>query len=100
MYKYLLVFSEQTVRSGYVPGELEQLWEDEWRQAVLRAALSEVRREVQETTYRAFELFALQDQPAKAVAKELGLSENAVSSAKRRVLARLREILPLIQDTF
>jgi RNA polymerase sigma-70 factor (ECF subfamily) len=80
------------------PDEQDAHWEAEWRAAVLGHALEAVRREVQPATWLAFERFALEERDARAVAAELGLSENAVYGAKRRVLARLREVLPLVED--
>jgi RNA polymerase sigma-70 factor (ECF subfamily) len=75
-----------------------ELWEEEWREAVLRQCLGEVRREVHETTFRAFVEFALEGRPAGEVARELGISENAVFGAKRRVMARIRELRPLMDE--
>jgi RNA polymerase sigma-70 factor (ECF subfamily) len=80
------------------PDEQAELWESEWRGALLGEAMAAVRQEVQPATWRAFEAFSLEDRDASEVAAELGLTENAVYGAKRRVLARLREILPLLED--
>jgi RNA polymerase sigma factor (sigma-70 family) len=77
-------------------GRLSEIWEDEWRQAVLHQCLVEVGREVEPSTLRAFELFARKGWPAEQVAAELNMSENAVYGAKRRVLGRIRELLPQI----
>jgi RNA polymerase sigma-70 factor (ECF subfamily) len=79
---------------------LEELWEEEWRGAVLAQCLREVSLEVQPVTLAAFRSFALAGRPAAEVAAELGLTENAVYGAKRRVLERVREILPLLDDQF
>ena len=81
-------------------GELEERWEEEWRKAVLSQSLGEIRALVQPQTYAAFEEFALKDRPAAEVAQELGITENAIFGAKRRVLERLREILPLMEDAW
>jgi RNA polymerase sigma-70 factor (ECF subfamily) len=89
------IFSGLESREGQ-----EQLWEAEWRDAVARACLEEVRREVQESTFRAFERFALEGLPAEVVAAELGLTPNAVYTAKRRVLRRVRELRPLLEDSW
>ncbi len=72
---------------------LQDVWEDEWRTALFAHCLAEVRAEVTPQTYAAFDRFACQDQPAAAVAAELGISENAVYGAKRRVLDRVRELV-------
>jgi RNA polymerase sigma-70 factor (ECF subfamily) len=82
------------------PDRMQELWEQEWQQAVLRACMDEIRREVQAQTLVAFEMFALQDRPAEEVAQHLGVSRNAVFLAKRRVLQRLRELRPLMNEIF
>ncbi len=75
----------------------EQIWDQEWRGAVMRQCLAEVRREVGEKTFTAFELFASKGWPARKVAEHLGLTSNAVFIAKHRVLQRVRGLLPQIE---
>jgi RNA polymerase sigma-70 factor (ECF subfamily) len=82
------------------PPELVAAWEEEWEQAVLSQCLEEIRGEVAPRTYRAFVGFALEGRPAAEVGRELGLSENAVFSAKRRILRRIRELLPVLRDAW
>ncbi len=43
------------------------------------------------TTWEAFRRFAIEGLPAAQVAAELGLTVNAVTLAKSRILKRLRE---------
>ncbi len=81
-------------------GELEAIWEEEWRAAVLRHCLGLVRGEFEPRTIEAFERFALREEPARMVGGALGLSENAVFGAKRRVLRRLQELEPLLDEVF
>lgn len=88
----------QALGAAQAPDELAQAWDDEWRQAVLRQCLEAVGREVQPTTLAAFERFVLDGLDARAVAAELGLSPNAVFGAKRRVLERIRDLLPLMEE--
>lgn len=90
----------ERVRELAGPEDLEAAWEDEWRQAVLRQCMEEVRREVMPATYEAFRRFALEGRPSEEVAAELGISVNAVFGAKRRVLERMREILPLMEEVW
>ena len=78
--------------------ELESVWDEEWRDAVLRECLAQVRREVQPATYEAFDLFALQGQAAQCVAEKLGITSNAVFGAKRRILKRIRELHETMED--
>ena len=91
----------QDVLGGLESDEgLEEQWEEEWRASVAAACLDEVRKEVQASTFRAFELFALEGRPADEVAAELGLTPNAVYGAKRRILRRVRELKPLMEDVW
>ena len=53
--------------------------------------LAVVRPDFSSTTWEAFQRFGVEGVPARRVAEELGLSENAVILAKSRVLKRLRE---------
>lgn len=89
--------------TGYFAGladdtSMETIWDEEWRAAVLARCLEQVRTEVQPTTYEAFAMFACQGVPAEDVAKKLGMTANAVFGAKRRILRRVRELLPTLED--
>ena len=53
--------------------------------------LSTVRSDFNQATWDAFQQFAVAGRPAADVARELGLTVNAVVKAKSRVLDRLRE---------
>jgi DNA-directed RNA polymerase specialized sigma24 family protein len=68
------------------------VFEEEWERAVMAECLETACRQVDGQTYRAFELYALQDWPAEKAAGHLGMSVNAVYIAKSRVLTRLRQI--------
>jgi RNA polymerase sigma-70 factor (ECF subfamily) len=81
------------------PDDLDELWESQWRDEILRQGLEELRREVQPTTFEAFRLFVSESLPAEEVARRTGLTPNAVYGAKRRMLARLRELMPLLEDS-
>jgi len=76
------------------------IWEEEWRAALLRQCMAEVRYEVQPGTFEAFELFAVQGWPAERVAAHLKITPNAVFGAKRRILRRIRELLPNMERTW
>ncbi len=79
---------------------LERTWEREWREAVLRQCLSEVKQEVDAKTFQAFELFASQGLPARSVAERLEITSNAVYIAKHRILKRIRELLPEMESVW
>jgi len=74
--------------------------EQEWSRALLRQCLDEIRREVTPQTFESFELYALHQWPAQQVAKRLGISLDVVYQNKRRVLQRIREILPTMEQTW
>jgi RNA polymerase sigma-70 factor (ECF subfamily) len=69
---------------------LEEEWEQDYRRRLYTAAAAIVRRDVTETTWRAFSLTVVEGRPAPQVAAELGLSVASVYLAKSRVMARLR----------
>jgi len=80
--------------------EMEQAWDEEWRDSVLRQCLEEVRREFDAKTIQAFELFAWKGKPAEEVARELETTSNAVFIAKHRVMKRIRELLPAMEEVW
>jgi RNA polymerase sigma-70 factor (ECF subfamily) len=58
---------------------------------VYHRALSLVRNQFEERTWKAFWRVAVEDQAPAEVAAEMGITANAVRQAKSRVLRRLRE---------
>lgn len=78
----------------------EEIWDEEWRAAILRRGLAEIAGEVDPATMAAFERFALRGEPADEVAADLGMTANAVYGAKRRLLQRLRDVLPLLEEVW
>ena len=74
--------------------DLERVWEEEWREAVLRQCLEEVHREFDAKSIEAFELFAWKGLPAQEVAERLDMTPNAVFIVKSRILKRIRELVP------
>ncbi|MEZ6017988.1 MAG: sigma-70 family RNA polymerase sigma factor [Planctomycetota bacterium] len=86
---------------GRVPDEahLSDVWEAEWRAAILREALRRVRAEgaFGAGTLAAFQGLALEGRDAAAVGAELGLTANAVHQAKFRVAERLRAIVDALE---
>jgi RNA polymerase sigma-70 factor (ECF subfamily) len=71
---------------------LSKVWEREHDRHVYRGLSAIVRGEVTETTWQAFHRTTIEDQPARQVAAELGISVNAVLIARSRVLTRLRKL--------
>ena len=76
---------------------LEEIWEQEWRDAVLRQCLEEVRQTVEPKSVEAFELFARKGWSAQQVADHLGMTPNAVFIAKHRIMKQIKELLPRME---
>ena len=73
-------------------------WEAEWERRLFAWACEQVRRDVTASTWQAFWRTAVDGQPGKRVAADLGLSVAAVYLARSRVLARLREWVRSAQE--
>src|SRR5262245_37841831 len=73
-------------------------WEADWEQRLFTWACAEVRGEVSETTWQAFWRTAIDAQPGKQVAAELGMSVATVYNARSRVRARLKELVQSAQE--
>ena len=74
---------------------IEQTWENEWRQVVLKSCLEQARRELDSNAVTAFELYGLRGIEVEEVCRQLDMSRNAVYIAKSRVLSRLRKLANL-----
>src|SRR5262249_32648519 len=72
-------------------GGLSRVWDEQHDRHVLHGLMEQVRPEFTGPTWQAFRRTALDGEPARAVAAELGRTVNAVLIAKSRVLARLRQ---------
>ncbi|MCA9192661.1 MAG: sigma-70 family RNA polymerase sigma factor [Planctomycetales bacterium] len=77
-----------------------QQWEAEHDKQVLDRAMEIVRAETKPDTWKAFQLYALEDKKPNVVANQLGLSTNMVLLAKSRVLKALREEVAGLVDDF
>ena len=73
------------------PDALSALWEAEWREKLLAAALEKVRGDVSTTQFQIFDLNVLKDWPAGDVAKSLGVSLASVYLAKHRVAKAVKQ---------
>jgi RNA polymerase sigma-70 factor (ECF subfamily) len=80
------------------PEGAEAQWQAEWEVRLFAWACEQVRRDVTDTTWKAFWRTAIDDQPGKQVAEELGMTVAAVYRARSRVLARLKELTRSAQE--
>ncbi|PWU08110.1 MAG: RNA polymerase subunit sigma [Verrucomicrobia bacterium] len=69
----------------------ESLWNEEWRQNLLDAALDAIKEKVSPTQYKIFYLHVVKKMPAGQVSKALKVSIGQVYLAKHRVSATLKK---------
>jgi RNA polymerase sigma factor (sigma-70 family) len=81
---------------GAAGAGIEDAWELEWKESLLKSAIDRVRRRVKEEHFQIFDLYALRQWPVNKVAQTLGVSVPGVYLAKHRVAAMIKkEIMAL-----
>jgi RNA polymerase sigma-70 factor (ECF subfamily) len=94
----------QTDPMSAVPDEqglkLEAIWDAEWNQNLINAAVERVKRKVDARQYQLFDLYAVKEWPVADVAKTLGVSEFQVYKAKSRISALIRDEIALLETKF
>ena len=81
-----------------LPAEVENRWENEWRELVLVQAFEELKLKCEPTTLQSYDYFVRQNLSAKEVANLLDIKPNAVYQHKARVEEMLREIIRGLDD--
>jgi RNA polymerase sigma-70 factor (ECF subfamily) len=76
-----------------LPDIAEVFWESEYHQELARQALRLMQAEFEPATWRASWATLVEGRSSTEVARELGITRNAVNIAKCRVLRRLRQEL-------
>ena len=71
--------------------KLEAIWEEEWKESLLAAAVERVKRKVNAKHFQIFDCAALQQWPVKQIASALRVSEGHIYTAKSRVGALLKD---------
>ena len=79
--------------------EFAHLWETEYQNHLFRWAANLVRNEVENKTWQAFWLTAVDSKTPSEVAKELGIKIGTVYVSKSRVILRIRQKISEIDDT-
>ena len=87
------VVDRALARPAAVPDFVEAFDDQEYEVAVCRRAMQVMKTDFAPSTWKACWEFVAMGRPASEVAKELGISENAVYLAKLRVVSRLRQTL-------
>jgi RNA polymerase sigma factor (sigma-70 family) len=73
------------------PGDLDAVWEAEWKRSVFQAAVIRVCRRAKPKHAQIFELYAIQRWPVLRVARELGVSTILVYLVAHRLTKKLRQ---------
>jgi len=68
-----------------VPAELDQHWDEEWRENLLRAALDRVKRQVNPAHYEIYHLAVVQGLSPRDTARALGVGIAQVYLVKHRI---------------
>ena len=71
---------------------LATVWDEEWERNLFTLALERVRREAAPKQYQLFDLYVLQEQPAREIARKLKVSIAQVYMAKKRVGDRVLRV--------
>ncbi len=80
------------------PHDVEEIWEQEYRQSVFRLAAARVRDNFTESTWKAFWQTNMEGKSTREVAQSLGISEGAVYIARSRVIARVKKQVEALED--
>jgi DNA-directed RNA polymerase specialized sigma24 family protein len=76
---------------GPEPGlQMDELWDEEWRDNIYRSALARVRGRVNPKQFQVFDGCVLQNQRPADVARMLGISTAQVYLARHRVTAAVK----------
>jgi RNA polymerase sigma factor (sigma-70 family) len=75
-----------------------EIWEQEWRYALLEEALHHVQPSLGEKVFQAFVLYAIEQWPVEKVAGHLDLSPSSVYVYKSRVLEAVRDWIAQFED--
>jgi RNA polymerase sigma-70 factor (ECF subfamily) len=76
-----------------LPDHAEQFWEEDYQRELARRALRLMQSDFAANTWKAVWETVVQGRPSADVARELGITENAVYIARCRALRRLRQEL-------
>lgn len=72
----------------------------EYRRQLYHHAAKQVRGEVNEATWQAFELTAVKDMPIEQAARETGMSVGAIYGARSRIMKRLSGIVAKLEEAY
>ena len=76
----------------------EALWEQEWQNNLMQAAMERVKRRVKEEHYQMFDLYVVRQWPVSRVARTLGVNIGQVYLAKHRVSALIKKEVRALEE--
>ena len=97
-------FSDDTRMTGTIERlpdteatDLDALWEREWRENLLSAAMQRVKKKVEAKQFQIFDCYVRKEWPAQKVATELGVSVGQVYLARHRVAVALKKEIKALE---
>jgi DNA-directed RNA polymerase specialized sigma24 family protein len=76
----------------------ESVWEEGWQANLLQAAMERIKHCVKEEHYQIFDLYVLQQWPARNVARALGVNVGLVYLVKYRMAALLKKEVRRLEE--
>src|ERR1043165_4657928 len=77
---------------------LETIWDREWEQTLMEAALARVKRKVDAKHYQVFDLYVFKQWPVSRIARALGVNRGSVYLAKHRISKLLKKEILYLQS--
>lgn len=77
---------------------MEKFWDEEWHAFIMEIAMDELKEEVSETSFLAYDLYVTQGLPPDQVAKMLSITVNQVYIARTRCVQQLKEIVEKLKS--
>ncbi len=79
--------------SGGVAADLDTIWDEEWKNTALAAAIEQMKQQISPEQYQIFDLYVLRQMPVSQVAGLLGTSIPRIYLTKHRLSKLLRGII-------
>jgi RNA polymerase sigma factor (sigma-70 family) len=94
-------FSFQTDLVDQVPdpkADLDRIWDEEWKQQILQAAMQRVKQQVESSHFQIFDCYVRKEWPVSEVARTFGVKAGQVYLVKHRVAALLAKELRNLEE--
>jgi RNA polymerase sigma factor (sigma-70 family) len=78
---------------------LDSLWDEEWEENLMKAAVERAKHRVKEEHFQMFDLYAVRKWPVEKVAQTLGVSVGQVYLAKHRVAGLIKKEIHHLRRT-